>query len=75
MICGELPNVAGRSKETFRPTVRRPKQAWAFTENVRRLGLEGSMGTIGDCYDNAPMESCCGSMQIELLKKNPGLFS
>ena len=25
------------------------------------------MGTVGDCYDNAPMESFWGSMQIELL--------
>jgi putative transposase len=23
--------------------------SWAFTENVRRLGLLGSMGTVGDC--------------------------
>jgi putative transposase len=26
-------------------------------------------GTIGDCYDNAPMESFWGSMQIELLNR------
>lgn len=25
--------------------------SWAFTENVRRLGLASSMGTIGDCYE------------------------
>jgi transposase InsO family protein len=43
--------------------------SWAFTENVRRLGLLGSMGSIGDCYDNAPMESFWGSMQIELLNR------
>jgi len=43
--------------------------SWAFTENVRRLGLVGSMGTVGDCYDNAPMESFWGSMQIELLNR------
>lgn len=43
--------------------------SWAFTENVRRYGLLGSMGTIGDCYDNAPMESFWGSMQIELLNR------
>ncbi|MEY2419951.1 MAG: putative transposase [Acidimicrobiaceae bacterium] len=43
--------------------------SWAFTENVRRLGLIGSMGTVGDCYDNAPMESFWGSMQIELLNR------
>ena len=27
------------------------------------------MGTVGDCYDNAPMESFWGSMQIELLNR------
>jgi putative transposase len=27
------------------------------------------MGTVGDCYDNAPMESFWGSMQIELLDR------
>ena len=43
--------------------------SWAFTENVRRLGLVNSMGTVGDCYDNAPMESFWGSMQIELLNR------
>lgn len=43
--------------------------SWAFTENVRRLGLLGSMGTVGDCYDNAPMESFWGSMQIELFNR------
>jgi len=45
--------------------------SWAFTENVRRLGLQSSMGTVGDCYDNAPMESFWGSMQIELLNRRP----
>jgi transposase InsO family protein len=25
------------------------------------------MGTVGNCYDNAPMESFWGSMQVELL--------
>ena len=43
--------------------------SWAFSQNVRRYGLLGSMGTIGDCYDNSPMESFWGSMQIELLNR------
>ena len=43
--------------------------SWAFTEHIRRLGLVSSMGTVGDCYDNAPMESFWGSMQIELLNR------
>ncbi len=45
--------------------------SWAFTENVRILGLISSVGTVGDCYDNAPMESFWGSMQIELLNRQP----
>lgn len=43
--------------------------SWAFSENVRRYGLLGSMGTVGDCYDNSPMESFWGTMQIELLNR------
>jgi transposase InsO family protein len=43
--------------------------SWMFSENVRRLGLVSSLGTVGDCYDNAPMESFWGSMQIELLDR------
>jgi transposase InsO family protein len=43
--------------------------SWGFSENVRRYGLMGSMGSVGDCYDNAPMESFWGSMQIELLNR------
>jgi putative transposase len=43
--------------------------SWGFSELVRKHRLVGSMGTIGDCYDNAPMESFWGSMQIELLNR------
>lgn len=43
--------------------------SWSFSENVRRFNLISSMGTVGDCYDNAPMESFWGSMQIELLNR------
>ena len=32
-----------------------------------RPGLLASMGTVGDCYDNAMMESFWGTMQLELL--------
>ena len=28
--------------------------SWAFTENVRRLGLTSTMGTVGDCYETPP---------------------
>jgi putative transposase len=44
--------------------------SWAFGKRLRDAGLLASMGTIGDCYDNAMMESFWGTMQIELLDQN-----
>jgi putative transposase len=41
--------------------------SWSFGENVRRWGLLASFGTIGDCYDNAAMESFWARLQVELL--------
>jgi putative transposase len=38
-----------------------------FGQFLRAAGLLGSMGTVGDCYDNAMMESFWGTMQLELL--------
>jgi putative transposase len=31
--------------------------SWAFGQRLRATGLLTSMGTVGDCYDNAMMES------------------
>ena len=36
--------------------------SWTFGKRLRDAGLLGSMGTVGDCYDNAMMESFWGSM-------------
>ncbi len=41
--------------------------SWAFSERVRRSGLVPSMGSTGDCYDNAMMEAFWSRMQVELL--------
>lgn len=41
--------------------------SWAFGRRLREAGLLGSMGTVGDCFDNAMMESFWGTMQLELL--------
>jgi putative transposase len=41
--------------------------SWAFGQRLRKAGLLGSMGTVGDCYDNSMMESFWGTMQLELL--------
>jgi transposase InsO family protein len=43
--------------------------SWAFTERARASGMVPSMGTIGDCYDNAMIESFWGRMQTELLNR------
>jgi putative transposase len=36
--------------------------SWGFGRRLRDAGLLGSMGTVGDCYDNAMMESFWGTM-------------
>jgi putative transposase len=41
--------------------------SWAFGQRLRAAGLLSSMGTVGDCFDNAMMESFWGTMQLELL--------
>jgi len=43
--------------------------SWAFTSNVRNYGLKLSLGTVGDCYDNAMTESFWGRMQTGLLNR------
>ncbi len=43
--------------------------SWAFTEISAPRDWSRSMGTVGDCYDNAPMESFWGTIQIELLNR------
>ncbi|WP_374010977.1 IS3 family transposase [Leifsonia sp. LS-T14] len=45
--------------------------SWAFTSRVHEAGLIASMGSVGDCYDNAMMESFWSGMQIELLDSQP----
>ena len=41
--------------------------SWAFGQRLRAAGLLPSMGTVGDCYDNAMMESFWGTLQLEVL--------
>ena len=43
--------------------------SWAFTQRARESGLLPSMGTIGDAYDNAVIESFWARMQTELLDR------
>ena len=41
--------------------------SWDFGQRLRNSGILGSMGSIGDCYDNAMIESFWGTLQLELL--------
>ena len=41
--------------------------AWTFTDRAKRPGLLPSMGSVGDCYDNAMIEAFWSRMQVELL--------
>ena len=43
--------------------------SWAFTEKVRAAGLIPSLGSVGEAFDNAMMESVWSSMQNELLNR------
>ena len=44
--------------------------SWAFGRRHRSAGLLGSMGTIGDCFDNSVAESFFGTLQLELLDEH-----
>ena len=43
--------------------------SWTFTHRARRSGLLPSMGSVGDCYDNAVVEAFWARMQVELLNR------
>ena len=44
--------------------------SWAFGRRLRAGGLLGSMGSIGDAYDNALAESFFHTLQLELLDEH-----
>ena len=43
--------------------------SWAFGQRLREAGLLGSMGSIGDCFDNSVAESFFATLQTELLDR------
>jgi putative transposase len=43
--------------------------SWAFTHRAKQSGLVPSMGSVGDCYDNAMIEAFWSRMQVELLDR------
>jgi len=43
--------------------------SWAFGQRLRKAGLMGSMGTVGDALDNAMAESFFATLQLELFDR------
>ncbi|KAA9160561.1 transposase [Amycolatopsis acidicola] len=58
-----------RSRATARKSEPRQFTSWSFTNRVKEAGLMPSLGTVGDGYDNAMMESFWSKMQTELLDR------
>jgi len=44
--------------------------SWAFGTRLRQAGILGSMGSIGDCFDNSMAESFFATLQTELLDRH-----
>ncbi len=44
--------------------------AIAFGKRCREAGMRPSMGSVGDCYDNAMCESFFASLECELIDRN-----
>jgi putative transposase len=43
--------------------------SWAFAQRAKESDLLPSIGSVGDCYDNAVIEAFWGRMQTELLNR------
>lgn len=43
--------------------------SWVFSQRAKASGLVPSMGGVGDCFDNAMIESFWSRMQVELLDR------
>lgn len=52
------------------PHSRSPTQKVDVHPTRPRIGLMPSMGSVGDCYDNAVIESFWGRIQTELLNRH-----
>jgi len=63
----DQPNQLWVTDITEHPT--RQFTSWAFTRPAVDSGLLPSMGSVGDCFDNAMIESFWSRMQVEVLDR------
>lgn len=45
-------------------------RSWLFGTRLRSAGLLGSMGAVGDCFDNSVAEAFLSGLQRELLDQH-----
>jgi putative transposase len=64
-----VPSTPSLLRVLRRPVESAQFTSWAFTQRARASRLLPSMGTIGDAYDNAVIESFWARMQTELLDR------
>ncbi|MDA1258629.1 MAG: integrase core domain-containing protein, partial [Chloroflexi bacterium] len=50
-----------------RPIEPEPHSSFAFGERCREASVRLSMGSVGDCYDNAACESFFATLECELI--------
>jgi len=53
-----------------RPVERKQYTSIAFGQRCREMGVQPSMGSVGDAYDNALCESFFASLECELLDRS-----
>ena len=44
--------------------------SFAFGKRCRQMGVRPSMGSVGDCYDNAMAESFFATLECELIDRH-----
>ena len=64
---GDQQPETGRDRDPFRS--RHPIHFMGVTQRAQESGLVPSMGSIGDCFDNALVESFWARMQVKLLNR------
>lgn len=75
LVCDALDMATWRRRPPEHQTVMHSDHgcqytSWAFGRRLRDAGLLGSMGTVGDAYDNAMIESFFSTLQRELLDRH-----
>ena len=58
-----------RPRSSITPTKAASTTSFAFGERCRQWGIAPSMGSVGDCYDNAMAESFFATLECELLDR------